>query len=810
MDQKIIFKCIILFLCVLFQPLSSQTTEVPPSKEEIEDRWEKSAEKTKINVIGDGKDSLKKIPGSATIVNKKYLEEIQPIDAMEVMRKVPGASIRYMDSAGLTPNISFRGVSNEESRKTLFLEDGVLTSLSPYGQPESYYFPNIDRMERVEVVKGSGSILFGPSTTGGIINFVTRKPPQTPKFSNKVIGGENGYFSNLTQFGGTWGKTSVDLAYMHKKGNGYRDYNAFHANDLYLKMIHEINEKHTITMKLGYNEQKAQATYHGITQGQFWRNYKANPSRFDLKEVERNSVVLGHEYQIADDHKLITKIYGTGARRDWQRQDFGYNNLDAQGRAALPPDTDYFTTYAPAPIGNRPGDIMYMKGTAPMRNQGFSTLGIETKLESKFQLMDMKHELDFGMRAHGEMNKVNFKQNYAPLNYPFVREGIPYSQQDRAIRAYAAYIQDRISITEKFKVIPGVRYEYVSQGVYTKRRKATARDVRDRIATNVGDILFLDKGTESYTKIALPGIGFTYDMSSNYTWFAGAHKSFSPPTFGTAISPYGEDYRLGAETATNYETGFRGDITNYIYVDTAVYLMHFRDQVIDTSEISNETGTRPVNTGKSSHKGFEFTGTFDLGKFMNWNVELPLDLIYSHINAKNETYEKFPHVIDSENRIKFINRPLVLLDQNGKIVNPDTNGRHLPYVPEDVYTVALGLRMKNGFYFRTEYQHISKQYASLAAYRNLKPTDLEIKESNGITYTNIWNTNDETPDGNTGIIPKVGLLHASIGYKNPERKWSIFLVGKNLQNRVYVSGRLPIGIHPGPTRQINFGVSFEL
>jgi Fe(3+) dicitrate transport protein len=61
-----------------------------------------------------------------------------------------------------------------------------------------------------------------------------------------------------------------------------------------------------------------------------------------------------------------------------------------------------------------------------------------------------------------------------------------------------------------------------------------------------------------------------------------------------------------------------------------------------------------------------------------------------------------------------------------------------------------------------------------------------------------------------GNIPKVGLLHASIGYKNPERKWSIFLVGKNLQNRVYVSGRLPIGIHPGPTRQINFGVSFEL
>ncbi|MCB1178761.1 MAG: TonB-dependent receptor, partial [Leptospiraceae bacterium] len=507
-------------------PPSKKDTK--PTKEEMMKKWEEMSKKTSINVIGDGKDSLKKIPGSATLIDKKTLEETQPIDAMEVMRRVPGASIRYMDSAGLTPNISFRGVSNEESRKTLFLEDGVLTSLSPYGQPESYYFPNIDRMERVEVVKGSGSILFGPSTIGGIINFVTRKPPLTPKFTNKTIGGENGYFSNLMQYGGTWGKTAVDVSYMHKKGNGYRDYNAFHANDIYMKLIHQFNDSHTVTMKIGHNDQKAQASYHGLTQGLYWKNYRINPARFDRKEVSRDSIVLGHEFQISENNKLITKAYATGARRDWQREDFGYNNLNQFGRASIPPATDLFATYAPGPIGNRPGDIMYMRGTAPMRNQGFSTAGIETKLESKFTLLEMTHELDVGLRAHGERNKINFKQNYSPLNYPFVRDGFPYSQQNRAIRAYAAYIQDRISITQKFKIIPGVRYEYVSQGVYTTRRKSTARDVTQNLAARVGDVIFVDKGTESYTKIALPGFGVTYDITNSYTWFAGAHKSFSP------------------------------------------------------------------------------------------------------------------------------------------------------------------------------------------------------------------------------------------------------------------------------------------
>ncbi|HNF17070.1 MAG TPA: TonB-dependent receptor plug domain-containing protein, partial [Leptospiraceae bacterium] len=275
--------------------------KAPPTAEEIEaekKRMEKMYEKAAINVIGDNKDSLKKIPGSATLVEKKFLEETQPLDAMEVLRRVPGASTRFMDSAGLTPNIGFRGVSNEESRKTLILEDGVLTSLSPYGQPESYYSPQIDRMSRVEIVKGSGSILFGPSTIGGIVNFVTRKPPAKNTFSTRTMGGENGYFSSLNQFGGTTGKTGYDISYLHKQGDGYRDYNHFNVNEANLKLVHALNDRHTFTFKLSVHEQKARATYLGLTEGLYWKNQRINPAQFDLKELNRTSAVLGHEYTL--------------------------------------------------------------------------------------------------------------------------------------------------------------------------------------------------------------------------------------------------------------------------------------------------------------------------------------------------------------------------------------------------------------------------------------------------------------------------------------------------------------------------------
>ncbi|MCB1189672.1 MAG: TonB-dependent receptor [Leptospiraceae bacterium] len=757
-------------------------TSTPKKKDPLADEWEKYSQKTQINVIGAKKENLNQIPGSATIIKKQYLEQTTPVDAMEVLRRVPGATLRFQDAAGLTPNISFRGVSNEESRKTLILEDGILTSLSPYGQPESYYIPQIDRMERVEVIKGSGSILFGPSTIGGIVNFVTRKPPQKPTLSIKAVGGENGYFSNFTQLGGTFNKTAADVSHLYKKGDGYRDFQSFNVNEAYAKLIHEFNPKHTVSLKVGYHDQKARSTYLGLTQGLYWKNPKINPAEFDRKVVKRTSGVLGYEYTMSDKLKFITRAYGTNAIRNWQREDFSYNSLNSFGVPSSAP-SDVYAIYAPSMVINRPGDVIYMKQTTPLRNQSFLTAGIESKIVANFEILGIKNEIDLGARVHGEYIHLNFKQS--PM--PWYRDGISYNQQNRLARAYATYLQDRISITKRLTFIPGVRYENIAQGVYTTRKLATAKDVKEGRAGAVGDIIFVSQGGETYTKILLPGLGMTFEIKKDFGWFAGVHKGFSPPTYGTAISPSGEDYRLKAETSVNYETGLRGDITHYLFWEIAGYIIYFKDQIINTSEIGGELGTRPVNSGNTIHRGVENTITFDWGKFFNLNMwRIPLDLIYSYTKAKSNNYTLIPYITNADGTTTFVDRPAYVQDEKGAYLSTDTNGNYLPYVPMNTGTIALGINHLSGYYTRIEYQYIDKQYSDLL------------------------NTKNESVDGSTGVIPAYGLVNLSLGFKHPIKKWSVFIAGKNIQNRQYISGRLPVGIHPGPFRQINFGLSFEI
>ncbi|MEI1280016.1 TonB-dependent receptor [Leptospira venezuelensis] len=770
---------------------SSETEQEDPSKKETSKQEETIAEKKRrflesgqINVIGAKDDDIKKIPGSANVIGKKILKETNPIDSMEALRRVPGATIRYQDAVGLTPNIAFRGVSNEESRKTLILEDGVFTSLSPYGQPESYFVPHIDRMERVEVVKGSGSILFGPTTLGGIVNYVTRKPPEKPTFSAKVIGGMNGYASSLLQYGGTnqTTNTGYDISYMRNQGNGFRDYQGFRVNDLNLKLIQKLGEKDSVFLKYQSYQQEAQSTYLGLTQGLYWRNPKINPARYDQKSIDRQAAVIGHDHTFNENWKMITRAYWTNVGFLFRQESYSYNNLTEFGFPARPPE-NAFGVYAPDVIGNQPGDVIYMLNSTPNRHSFFKTGGLETKVEGKFNTFGLDHEIAFGARMHYE--SVNAANNVFP--YPTLTKGLTTQQQNRNARAYALYVQDSIKLTDKFKVIPGVRYEHIFQGVYTHRRLATLDDVTKGNANSVGQSILVNDANETYTKVVLPGIGLTFDITEKFIWFAGAHTAFSPPTFSTVQNPaLGLGYKLSAERSNNYETGFRGNITRYFYTQVSTYALYFSNQIVNTNEAGSGLGAVPINAGRSVNRGVESNFVFDFGKFAESKWEVPLEFTYSYTKAISTTYVPVGTIQNADGTVSITNQPLYAVNSAGNLIKVNTNGNYLPYVPMNVFIGAIGVKSPYGFYARVEYQYFDKQYSDLQ------------------------NTKNQSTDGSQGVVPAYGIWNADFGYEAPGGRWSIFVNGKNLEDRVYISGRLPVGIQQGPYRQINIGATLKL
>ena len=105
------------------------------------------------------------------------LEESRVFTINEALRKVPGVFARDEEGFGLRPNLGIRGLNPTRSSKVLLLEDGIPITYAPYGDNATYYHPPVERFDHIEVLKGSGQILFGPHTVGGVINYITPAVP---------------------------------------------------------------------------------------------------------------------------------------------------------------------------------------------------------------------------------------------------------------------------------------------------------------------------------------------------------------------------------------------------------------------------------------------------------------------------------------------------------------------------------------------------------------------------------------------------------------------------------------------------------
>ncbi|MDL1893385.1 TonB-dependent receptor, partial [Sphingobacteriales bacterium CHB3] len=144
-----------LFLIALLTiSTQAQTTEAS-------DTATTSYELPQVDVIGRKQGMLDRVPGSANIITPANLRRLAPISGNEILRTITGLHAVDEEGVGLRLNLGVRGLNPDRSRNLLMLEDGVPIALAPYGEPEMYYTPSIDRMARLEVLKGSGSILFG-------------------------------------------------------------------------------------------------------------------------------------------------------------------------------------------------------------------------------------------------------------------------------------------------------------------------------------------------------------------------------------------------------------------------------------------------------------------------------------------------------------------------------------------------------------------------------------------------------------------------------------------------------------------------
>ena len=505
----------------------------------------------KIYITG-GEDEIRRLPGSATLIDEVALEAFEYTDIHRILNGVPGVNLQEEDGYGLRPNIGLRGTSPERSKKVTLMEDGVLSGPAPYSAPAAYYFPNVSRMSAVEVFKGPATTQYGPATIGGAVNLVSRAIPFA---AEGELDAQYGQY-NFQRYNAYYGEQIGDFGYLIEGLNvstdGFKDLDAgsddtgFERNDVNLKTSWQSLGKvsQIFQLKLGYADEKSNETYLGLTRDDFdadpYRRYAA--SQLDNMQWDHQQIQLTHNLEFDSGLTFNTDVYRNTYKRDWFKVNGFDTNISIQDILKNPADGSHPDFYKVL-IGEAGSSTAAERIKIGNNGREYVSQGIQTRVNYGFELAGLNNELELGLRYHQDQIERNHsEQLYAmQVGGTLIAEGEVYttSRNKGEATAIAIYVKDEISFNDT-TVTLGLRSEQIttSQTNY----KIEGKD--------------LAPNTESNESVLLPGVGIYSQLHSTVGILAGVHQGYS------ATSP-GQSGDVEPEKSINYEFGARFDLDEF-------------------------------------------------------------------------------------------------------------------------------------------------------------------------------------------------------------------------------------------------------
>ncbi len=156
---------------------------------------------------------------SVTVITAEEIEAKKQHSVEEILKSVPGLDIKANGGLGTSTAVFMRGA---DSKNTLVLIDGIMfNDPSQANRSANLAHLTTDNIERIEVVRGAMSVMYGSNATAGVVNIITKEGKDDPAF---YVGSEGGSYSTWKAYAGASGKANnfnYSLTASHLKTDGY-------------------------------------------------------------------------------------------------------------------------------------------------------------------------------------------------------------------------------------------------------------------------------------------------------------------------------------------------------------------------------------------------------------------------------------------------------------------------------------------------------------------------------------------------------------------------------------------------------------
>ncbi|MEZ5647005.1 MAG: TonB-dependent receptor [Burkholderiaceae bacterium] len=549
--------------------------------------------------IGKGKQQLRDIPQSVTVVTERLIDDRNLDTVKEALKNTAG--ITFLAAEGGEEDIRLRGFALQATGD-LFI-DGM--------RDPAIYERDTFNLDRMEVLRGSASMLFGRGSTGGAVNQVSKQPRLIDEHQVDLTLGSHNYVRTTGDFNIKTGESaalrinamatkaddngsgaSLDkrgLAAAYRWGIGER--NEFQAS------LYHLDNNNGINYGIPYIAPTRGADNRVLLPLDSSANYGLAS---DYNDSGATIAGFSHIHRFSRDTEIKTQVrlgqferdQRAGAIRFCQR---GTNQQTGAITNPQCPSSISLENFGPGTVLTR---------STHVKIQDMDTAHAQSDLSSKFEAMGMQHDLLAGVDFAREKRVVyatrSAAQGGVDLSKPTTTIGTPgdgasVDEASRVLRVnnqytaqgWGAYVQDTAQIAPAWKVVAGLRYDQL-EGDYDSFS----------LPQNAAGPL----STESYRmKVSewSPRAGVLFQPTPLHSFHA---------SFGQSFNTSGDAYSLGAsnadtppEKSRNFELGARIDSADKRF-STRLAVFH--------AEKYNERNTDPdlpvvTLSGKRHVAGFE-------------------------------------------------------------------------------------------------------------------------------------------------------------------------------------------------------------
>ena len=492
------------------------------------------------------------LPQAVTVLDRAAIEAANAPSTPDLLRGVVGVYIQKTNLGGGSPFL--RGLTGKQ---VLILVDGVRVNNSFFRSGPHQYLNTLDpeTIERIEVLRGPGSVLYGSDALGGVINIVTRSACVGPRISGSLVadtavaGGVAGLRAShsgdaLCLSGGTTFKTFDDL-------DGGRDLGK-QVPSAYHEWSADFAARYALSPKLAIGIAQQFLRQHDVPKtSEVTLGAKA---KFDYEPQTRNLTVLG----------IDGKFWGLDAVHAdvsvaWMEE--GERVIDCAGAATPKP-------CAPAMTESVEVTEVLTLGTSSVFAKWFDT-----------------HRISIGHEYYRD--RYGATKETRETTTGAVTPGTPGRPDDTRYDSYGLFVQDEWRVSERFELIPGLRY---------------SRFEAEGSGTIDGSPQALSLSTDALTG-SLQG---RYALTPAWNLVGGVSQGFRAPNIEdffpqVDFTSFEPNTDLHSESSLNYELGLKWSV-GHTHGELIGYWSEYEDLIAR----ANTTPRQNRNLNEATIRGIEF------------------------------------------------------------------------------------------------------------------------------------------------------------------------------------------------------------